>query len=72
MGHGSGLASSVRGMPCCPAQVSGRGHGMAGRRASLGHLHLATYPGTGKLDRLTRSSVLGPSRREEVQDVLRA
>src|SRR5215468_3997015 len=67
-----GLASSVRGMPCCPTQVSGRGHGMAGRRASLGHLHLATHPGAGMLDRLTRSRVLRPGRLEEVKDVLRA
>src|SRR5215467_6005480 len=69
---GPGLASSVRGMPCCPTQVSGRGHGMAGRRASLGHLHLATHPGAGMLDRLTRSWVLRLSRLEEVKDVLRA
>src|SRR2546426_12754282 len=34
---GRGLAGSVRGMPCWPTQVSGRGHCMAGRRASLGH-----------------------------------
>src|SRR6516225_5463501 len=69
---GAGLASSVRGMPCCPTQVSGRGHCMAGRRASLGHLDLATHPGAGMLDRLTRSWVLGLSRLEEVKDVLRA
>jgi hypothetical protein len=69
---GPGLASSVRGMPCCPTQVSGRGHGMAGRRASLGHLHLATSPGAGLLDRLTRSRVLRLSRLEEVKDVFRA
>src|SRR5439155_23386204 len=31
---GRGLAGSVRGMPCCPTQVPGRGHCMAGRRAS--------------------------------------
>src|ERR1700746_2457963 len=55
---GPGLASSVRGMPCCPTQVSGRGHCMAGRRASLGHLDLATHPGAGMLDCLTRSRVL--------------
>jgi hypothetical protein len=67
-----GLAGSVRGMPCRPAQVSGRGHGVAGRRASLGHLDLATHPGAGMLDRLTRSWVLRPSRFEEVKDVLRA
>jgi hypothetical protein len=61
-----GLASSVRGMPCCPTQVSGRGHCMAGRRASLGHPHLATHPGASMLDRLTRSWVLRLSRLEQV------
>src|SRR5437016_7163836 len=67
---GPGLASSVRGMPRCPTQVSGRAHCMAARRASLGHLHLATHPGAGMLDRLTRSWVLRLSRLEEVKDVL--
>src|SRR5262249_23679280 len=66
---GPGLASSVRGMPCCATQVSGRGHGMAGRRAGLGHRDLATHPGAGLLDRLTRSQVLRLSRLEEVKDV---
>src|SRR5262252_10994835 len=56
---GPGLASSVRGMPRCPTKVSGRGHRMAGRRAGPGHLDLATHPGAGMLDRLTRSWVLG-------------
>src|SRR5262249_7651121 len=69
---GRGLAGSVRGMPCCPTQLSGRGHCMAGRRASLGHRDLATHPGAGPLDRLTRSRVLRLSRLEEVKDVLRA
>src|SRR5215831_13739619 len=59
-------------MPCGPAQVSGRGHGMTGRRASLGHLDLATHPGAGMLDRLTRSWVLRLSRLEEAKNVLRA
>src|SRR5215813_7871667 len=67
-----GLASSVRGIPCCATQVSGRGHGMAGRRAGLGHRDLATHPGAGLLDRVTRSQVLRLSRLEEVKDVLRA
>src|SRR5438046_6045887 len=35
------LTGSVRGMPRCPTQVSGRGVCMAGRRASLGHRDLA-------------------------------
>src|SRR5262245_11380190 len=30
---GRSLAGSVRRMPCCPTQVSGRAHRMAGRRA---------------------------------------
>ena len=63
---------AIRGMPCCPAQVSGRGHRMAGRRASLGHFHLATHPGVSMLDRLTRSRVLRLSRLEQVKHVLRA
>jgi hypothetical protein len=66
------LASSVRGMPCCPTQVAGRGVRMAGRCASLGHRDLATHPGASMLDRLTRSWVLRLSRLEEVKDVLRA
>src|SRR4051794_29064577 len=70
--EGCGLAGSVRGMPCCPTQVSGRAHCMAARRASLGHRNLATHPRAGLLDRLTRSRVLRLSRLEEVKDVLRA
>ena len=69
---GPGLARSVRGMPYCPAQVSGRSHRMAARRASLHHRDLATHPGAGLLDRLTRSCVLRLSRLEQVKDVLRA
>jgi len=41
------LAGSVRGMACCPTQVSGRGHCMAARRASLGHRELVTHSGAG-------------------------
>ena len=66
------LAGGVSGMPCCPTQVSGRGHCMAARRASLGHRDLATRPGAGLLNRLTGSPVLRPSRLEPVEDVLRA
>ena len=72
MGDDRGLAGSVRGMPCCPTQVSGRTHCMATRRSRLGHRNLATHPGAGLLDRLTRSWVLRLSRLEEVKDVLRA
>src|SRR5947209_17889019 len=66
------LAGSERGKACCPTQVSGRGHCMATRRASLGHFDLAARPGAGPLNRLTRSQVLRPSRLEPVEDVLRA
>jgi hypothetical protein len=69
---GPGLASSVRGVPCGPAQVSGRAHCMAARHASLGHLDLATRPGACTLDRLTGSWVLRLSRLEEVKDMFRA
>src|SRR5438132_8004929 len=69
---GRGLAGSVRGTPCCPTQVSGRGHCMAGRRASLGHGDLAARPGPPEFDRTTRPRILRLSRLEEVKDVLRA
>jgi len=69
---GPGLASSVRGMPCCPAQISGRAHRMAARRAGLGHRDLATHPGARVPDRLTWPRVVRLSRLEEVKDVLRA
>jgi hypothetical protein len=67
---GPGLAGSVSGMPCCPTQVSGRAHCMTARRASLGHLDLATHPGARMLDRLARSWILRPSQLEEVENVL--
>src|SRR6266480_5616930 len=69
---GRGLAGSVRGMPCRPAQVSGRGHCVAGRIASLGHRDLAAHPRADLLDRLTRSRVQRLCRLEEVEDVVRA
>jgi hypothetical protein len=68
--NGPGLARSVGGIPCCSTQVSGRTHRMATRGASLHHLDLATHPGAGMLDRLTRSRVLGLSRLEKVKNVL--
>src|SRR4029079_11003734 len=67
---GCGLPGSVRGMPCCPMQVSGRGVCMAGGISSLGHRDLAVHPRAELLDRLTRSRVPGPARLEEVKDVL--
>jgi hypothetical protein len=68
----SGLAGSVRHMSRCPTQVSGLGHRMTGRRASLGHLDLSAHPGASMFDRLTRSRVLRVSRLEQIEDVLRA
>jgi hypothetical protein len=53
--NSSSLARSVCGMPGSPTQVSGRTHGMTTGGASLHHRHLATHPGAGVLDRLTRS-----------------
>ena len=44
----------------------------AAHRPGLRHPDLASHPGAGMLDRLTRPRVLGPSRLEEVKDVLRA
>ena len=67
---GPGLASSVRGMPCSPTQVSGRAHRMAARRASLHHRDLATHPSASMLDRPTRSWVLRLSRLEQVKNML--
>src|SRR5204863_2539621 len=54
------LAGSVRGMAWRTAQVSGRAHGMAARRASPHHRDLTTHPGAGVRDRFTWSRVLGP------------
>jgi len=59
-------------MPWRTTQVSGRAVGVAGRCARLGHEDLAAHPGAGLVDRVTRSLVLGPSRLEEVEDVLSA
>ena len=72
VGDNRRLAGSERGIPCCPTQVSGRAHCVATRRASLGHPDLATHPGAGLLNRMTRSRVLRLGRLEEVKDVLRA
>ncbi|HEX5994581.1 MAG TPA: hypothetical protein VFY84_05505, partial [Jiangellales bacterium] len=69
---GARLASSVRGMPRCPTQVSGRAHCMAARRASLHHRDLTMRPGAGVFDRFTWSWVLRLNRLEQVKDVLRA
>lgn len=68
---GRGLAGSVRGMPCCTGEVSGRGIRMTGRRASLGHPDLAARPGAPELDRSTRAVVPRARPLEMVQHVLR-
>jgi hypothetical protein len=67
-----GLPGGVRGKSWSPTQVSGRAHCVAARRAGLHHLDLATDPGAGIFDRLTRPRVIGPNRLEETEDVLRA
>jgi hypothetical protein len=70
--HGAGLASRVCSVTRCPSLVSRRSHGMAARCARLHHRDLATGPGAGVLDGLTRSWILRVSRFEQVQDVLSA
>src|SRR5262249_6751684 len=72
MRDGPCLTGGVRGRTRCPAQVPGRAHGMAARRARLGHRDLAAHPGAGMLDRLTRPRVLRLSRLEEAKDMLGA
>jgi len=72
MAHRRGLAGSVRSMPCCPTQVSGRGVRMAGRRAGLSPRDLTPRPGTPEVDRPTWTVVLRPCLLEVVQHVLRA
>ena len=67
-----GLAGCVRGIPCRPLQVSGRGVGMAGRRTGLCPRDLTSRPGTPEIDRATWTVVLGPRLLEAVQHVLRA
>src|SRR5687768_2757057 len=66
------LAGSVRRMPCCPTQVPGRAHGMAGRRTSLGHGDLAARPGPSLLNGVTRTRIRRHRRLEKIEDVLRA
>src|SRR5712692_9207140 len=66
------LAGSVRGMPCCPTQVSGCGVGVAGRRTGLFPPDLTARPGTPEVDRPTWTVVLRPRLHEVVQHVLRA
>jgi hypothetical protein len=72
MAHRRGLAGSVRGMPCCPTQVSGRCVCMAGRRAGLSPRDLTPRPGTPEVDRPTWTVIIRPCLLEVVQHVLRA
>ncbi len=68
---GRGLGGRVGGMPRRPCEIPGRGVGMAGRRASLGHRDLALHPGACLRDRMARAQVLGPCRLKDLEDVLR-
>ena len=70
--HRRGLAGSVRGMACGPAQVSGRRVGMAGGRASLCPRDPTPCPGTPKVDRPTGTVVSRPCLLEMRQHVLGA
>ena len=67
----SGLPGCVRGVACCPAQVSSGAHRMTTGRACLHHLHVASYPGTSMLDRLSRTWVRGTFGLEEREDMFR-
>jgi hypothetical protein len=70
MAHRRGLAGSVRGIPSCPTQVSGRGVCMAPRRAGLPPRDLTPRPGTPELDRPTWTVVVRPYLLEVVEHVL--
>src|SRR5207302_3399427 len=70
--HRRGLAGSVRGMPCCPTEVSGRGVCMAGGSAGLAPRDLTPRPGTPEVERPTWTVVLRPCLLEVAQYVLRA
>ena len=72
MANRRGLACSVRGVPCCPTQVSGRGVCMAGGRPGHCPRDLTSRPGAPELDRPTWPVVIRPLPLEVVQHVLRA
>src|SRR5439155_23000494 len=67
MAYGRGLTGRVRGMPRWSTEVPGRGICMPGRRASLGHGDLTPRPGAPKVDRASRTVVLGPCLLEVVE-----
>ena len=66
------LPGSIRGMARRAAQIPGRRHRMARRRAGLDHRDLAAHPGPRLLNSVTRARVRRLRRLEEGQDVLRA
>ena len=70
MRHHRGLAGSECRVTGRSAQHSCRSHGMAGRRAGLGHRDLASRPCPNLFDRLAGPGVRGLHRLEEVQNVL--
>jgi len=72
MAHRRGLAGSVRGMPRCPTQISGRSVCVAGRCAGFYPPDLAPRPGPPEVDCPPWSVVLGPCLLEVVQHVLGA
>ncbi len=51
-------------------RLARRSHGMAARRAGLGHPDLAARPGTGQFDGSTRPVVIGLHFLEQVQHML--
>ena len=55
--HRRGLTGSICGMARRSAQIPGRRHRMAGRRASLGHRNLTAYPCPSLRDHLPRPRV---------------
>jgi hypothetical protein len=65
VGNQRRLSGRIRSIPFCPTQVSGRGVSMTARRASLGHRNLATHPGVGLFNGMTRPRVLRSYRLEE-------
>ena len=72
MAHRSGLAGSVRGIPCCTTQLPGRGVCVTSRGAGLLPRDLTPRPGTPEDDRPPRTIVLRSCLLEVLQHMLRA
>jgi hypothetical protein len=70
VGDGRGLTGRVRGMPCCPDQVSGGAVCMTGGRAGLSHRYLPARPGPPEFDGVTRTVIAWARSLEVVQHVL--